>query len=135
MLLEVVANADTLAGPLEGTAESRTKVNRLEPPAQLCNMHFFFLTRFPRPSVDRRAPGSRADAVDGLNSDLVLGPLLQVLDGELPLQPVHDDMGENSTFGPCFGVLQSVANQVWVPVVLPLWQRLRVEIHILNRPR
>lgn len=34
MLLEVVANADTLAGPLEGTAARNVKVNRLEPAAK-----------------------------------------------------------------------------------------------------
>lgn len=54
--------------------------------------HIPLLTRLPGPAVDWLAPGSWANTVDGLNSDLVLCPLLQVLDGELPLQPVHDDM-------------------------------------------
>lgn len=74
--------------------------------------------------MDRLAPGSRADAVDGLNSDLVLRPLLEVLNGELPLQSVHDDVGQNPSFRPGFRVLDPVAHQLWVPIVLPLWKRL-----------
>lgn len=83
------------------------------------------LTGLSGPAVDRLAPGPGADAVDGLNSDLVLGPLLQVLDGELPLQPVHDDVRQDPPFGPGFGVLHPVADEIWIPVVLPLWKRLR----------
>ncbi len=83
------------------------------------------LTRLPGPAVDRLTPGPGADPVDGLNSDLILGPLLQVLDGELPLQPVHDDVGQNSPFRPGFRVLYAVSNKIWIPVVLPLWKRLR----------
>lgn len=52
--------------------------------------------------MDRLAPGPGANSVNGLNSDLILSPLLQVLDGELPLQPVHNDVGENSPFSPSF---------------------------------
>lgn len=83
------------------------------------------LTGLSGPAMDRLAPGPGADTVDGLNSDLVLGPLLQVLDGELPLQPVHDDVRQDSPFGPGFGVLHPVADKIWIPVVLPLWKRLR----------
>lgn len=83
------------------------------------------LTRLPGPAVDWQAPGPGANTVDGLNSDLILHPLLQVLDSELPLQPVHDDMGENSPFRPGFGVLHPVANEIWIPIILPLWKRLR----------
>lgn len=74
--------------------------------------------------MDWLAPGSRANTVDGLNSDLVLHPLLQVFDCELPLQPVHDDMGKNAPFRASFGVLDTVADKIWIPIVLPLWKRL-----------
>lgn len=87
--------------------------------------HISVLTGLPGPSMDRLAPGPRANTVNGLNSDLILGPLLQVLDSELPLLPVHDDMGENSPFGPGFRVLHPVANEIGIPIVLPLWKRLR----------
>lgn len=86
--------------------------------------HNSILTRLPGPAVDWLTPGTGANPVDGLNSDLVLGPLLQVLDCELPLQPVHDDMRENSPFGPGFGVLHPVADKIRIPIVLPLWKRL-----------
>lgn len=89
------------------------------------NAHVSILTGLSGPAVDRLAPGPGADPVDGLDSDLILGPLLQVLDSELPLQPVHDDMGENSPFRPGFRVLDPVADEIWIPVVLPLRKRLR----------
>lgn len=50
------------------------------------------LTRLSGPAVDWLAPRPGANSVGGLNSDLVLRPLLEVLDGELPLQPIHDNM-------------------------------------------
>lgn len=74
--------------------------------------------------MDRLAPGSRPNSVNGLNSDLVLSPLLQVLDRELPLQTVHDDMREDPAFGARLPVLHPVTNEIWVPIVLPLWKRL-----------
>lgn len=87
--------------------------------------HVFFLTRLPSPAMDRLAPRPRTNAVDGLNSDLVLCPLLQVFYSELSLQPVHDGMGKDPAFWSGFWVLDAVANEIWVAVVLPLWKRLR----------
>lgn len=75
--------------------------------------------------MDRLAPGSRANSIDSLDTDLVLCPLFQVLDGELPLQPVHDYMEENSSFGSRLAVLDAIADVIWVAVVLPLWKWLR----------
>lgn len=74
--------------------------------------------------MDRLAPRSGANTVDGLNSDLILHPLFQVLNSELPFQAVHDDMGKNSPFRSGFGVLDTITNEIWIPIVLPLWKRL-----------
>lgn len=87
--------------------------------------HISILTRLPSPAVDWLAPGPRANTIDGLNSDLILSPLLQVLDSELPLQSVHDDVRENSPFSSSFRVLDPIADKIWIPIVLPLWKRLR----------
>lgn len=82
----------------------------------MCN-----LTRLPGPPSDWLAPGPGSDTVESLNPDLVLCPLLQVLDSELPLQPVSYHMGQRLALGACTGVLEPVAQQIWVPIVLPLW--------------
>lgn len=52
------------------------------------------LTRLPGPASDWLAPGSHPDAVDSLDPDLVLRPLLQVLNGKLSLQAVSNNMGQ-----------------------------------------
>lgn len=126
MLLEVVAKADTLLGPLEGTAARGWSSANLQHNGMILQVwHISILTGLPGPAVDRLAPGPRADTVNGLNPDLILSPLLQVLDSELPLQSVHDHMGENSSRRTGFRVLHPVADEIGIPIVLPLWKRLR----------
>ena len=88
-------------------------------------IHDPLLTRLPGPAMDSLAPWSRANTIDGLNPDLILCPLFQVLYSELSLQPVHDDVRKNSPFGSRFGVMDAVANKIWIAVVLPLWKRLK----------
>lgn len=83
----------------------------------------------------RLAPGPGAYTINGLNSDLILSPLLQVFNGELPLQTVHDDMGEDSPFRASFPVLHPIANKVWAPIVFPLWKRLRGFFFLLPSSR
>lgn len=53
------------------------------------------LTGFSSPSPDRQAPGSGPDPVYGPNFDLVFHPFFQILDGELSLQAVWDDVGQD----------------------------------------
>ena len=129
MLLDVVAKADTLVGPQEGTAAGsqgqRLKQSCVGTLGVCVCVCVSSLTRLPGPAEDGCAPGPRADAVEGLDADLVLGPLLQVLDGELPLQAVGDDMGQNTSRGASFEVLDPVAHQLRVPIVLPLRKRLQ----------
>lgn len=96
---------------------------------------FIFLTWLPGPAMDWLTPGSRANTINGLNSDLILSPLFQVLYSELPLQAVHYNMGQNASFGPSFEVLDAVANKIWIAIVLPLWKRLRSLQFLLNISR
>ena len=53
------------------------------------------LTGLSRPASDRLAPGTRPNSIDSLDPDLVLRPLLQVLDGKLSLQAVADDVDQS----------------------------------------
>lgn len=82
------------------------------------------LTRLPGSASDWLAPGTHPDAIDGLDPDLVLCPLLQVLDGELSLQAVSDDLRQCPALCACTGVLHPVPHLLCIPVVLPLRQRL-----------
>lgn len=84
----------------------------------------FLLTRLSGSAPYRLTPGSRSNAVDGLNSDLILGPLLQVLDGELSLQPVCDDVQQGFRWSSSPAVLHTVTHRIRVPIVLPFRKRL-----------
>lgn len=82
------------------------------------------LTRLPGPAPDRLAPGSRPDAVQGLDPDFIFHPLLQVLDGELSLLAVGDDVDQRPAWHAGAGVLHPVAHLLGIPVVLPFRERL-----------
>ena len=88
-----------------------------------------WLTGLSRPPLNGLAPGPGSDAVERLNADLVLGPLLQVLDGELPLQAVRDDVVQQLVRGSDLAVLNPVPHQLWSPVILPLRERLSHKEH------
>lgn len=78
-----------------------------------------FPTGLPRSAFDRRAPGSHPDPVHSLDPDLILRPLLQILDGELSLQTVCDDVRQPPALRARARVLNPVAHLLRDPVVFP----------------
>ncbi len=87
-------------------------------------MYWFGLTGLSGSSPYRLTPGSCSNAVDGLNSDLILRPLLQVFDGELSLQAICNDVQQGFGLSSGPAVLHTVTHRIWVPVVLPFRKRL-----------
>ena len=85
------------------------------------------LTRLPRPAPHGCTPGPGTDGVEGLHLQLVLGPLLQPLDRELPLQPITDDLGQHRRGQVRAPVLNPVAHGLGVPVVPRVWQWLEAD--------
>lgn len=82
------------------------------------------LTRLPRAAPDGLAPGPGPDGVEGLDLQLVLGPLLQLLQRALPRQavPQHPQQGRGRRLhapGP-----DPVPHGLGVPVVLRVRERL-----------
>lgn len=127
MLLEVVAKAETFVGPQEGTecdGQTQNRDVRVWMWYGILVVWWWRLTGLSGPTPDWWAPGPCPNAVDGLDSDLVLGPLLQVLHGELPLQAVADDVDQGAALRTSPGILDPVSHLLGVPVVFPLRQRL-----------
>lgn len=70
------------------------------------------------------APRSCPDGVEGLDLQLVLRPLLQVLDGALPFQPVADDLQQGGRLQIHAPELDAVPHGLWVAIVLRVGQGL-----------
>lgn len=82
------------------------------------------LTWLPCTTLHGLTPGSGAYGIKGLDLQLVLGPLLQALQGDLPLQPVVHQSYAGLTPQVCSQHSDPVAHALRVSVVLGLWQWL-----------
>ncbi len=89
------------------------------------------LTWLARASLHRLTPGSGAYRIKGLDLQLVFGPLLQTLQGDLPLQPVVHQSCAGLTPQVRSQHSDPVAHALRVSIVLGLWQWLRGNITLV----